>query len=201
MIQKAYFLIPDWLIEIGSRLVGYLVRFVAPGSEESAEKRIRGLVWGRRFRGRNCLVGRNVIFVGGDRIRLGNRVSINSGSQFIAGKNGFVHLGSGAHVSRHSVLAGAGGIEIGDFCKISSGVMIYTVTYQREKDVLLRDAPANHQPVILGNDVHVGANATILPGVSIGDNAVIGAGAVVIKDVPANTTVVGSPAKPITRKH
>ena len=50
-------------------------------------------------------------------------------------------------------------------------------------------------PIVLGKNVWVGSNATILQGVTIGDNAVVGAGAVVTKDVPANTVVGGVPAK------
>ena len=49
--------------------------------------------------------------------------------------------------------------------------------------------------VTLGKNVWVGAHATILPGVTVGDNAVIAAGAVVTKDVPANTVAAGVPAK------
>ena len=52
-------------------------------------------------------------------------------------------------------------------------------------------------PVISGRNVWVGANVSILPGVTIGDNAVVGAGAVVTKDVPENTIVGGVPARVI----
>jgi acetyltransferase-like isoleucine patch superfamily enzyme len=51
-------------------------------------------------------------------------------------------------------------------------------------------------PIVIGKDVMIGANATILPGVTIGDRAVIGAGAVVVTNVPADTKVFGIPAKP-----
>lgn len=51
--------------------------------------------------------------------------------------------------------------------------------------------------VVLEANVWIGANATILPGVTIGENAVVAAGAVVTRDVPANTIVGGVPAKPI----
>jgi len=51
--------------------------------------------------------------------------------------------------------------------------------------------------ITIGNDVWFGANVTVCPGVSIGDNVVVGAGSVVVKDLPSNSVCVGSPAKPI----
>ena len=53
------------------------------------------------------------------------------------------------------------------------------------------------KPITIGNSVWIGANATICGGVTIGDHAVIGAGAVVLHDIPENTNVVGVPAKKI----
>jgi acetyltransferase-like isoleucine patch superfamily enzyme len=52
---------------------------------------------------------------------------------------------------------------------------------------------------VIEDDVNIGANATILPGITIGRGATIGAGAVVTKDVTAGSTVIGNPAKPLTR--
>lgn len=60
--------------------------------------------------------------------------------------------------------------------------------------------PASADPVRIGNNVTVGANAVVLEGVQVGDNAVVGAGAVVTKDVAANEVVVGVPAKVIKVK-
>lgn len=53
------------------------------------------------------------------------------------------------------------------------------------------------KPIHVGKNVWIGAHATILPGVNIGDGAIIGAGAVVNKNIPANCVAVGVPAKPI----
>ncbi len=52
-------------------------------------------------------------------------------------------------------------------------------------------------PVSIGSDVWIGGGAIVLPGVKIGDRAIVGAGAVVTKDVLADTTVVGNPARPL----
>ena len=53
------------------------------------------------------------------------------------------------------------------------------------------------KPITVGNNVWIGGNVSVLPGVTIGDNAVIGAGSVVVKDIPANVVAVGNPCKPL----
>ena len=54
-------------------------------------------------------------------------------------------------------------------------------------------------PIHVGENVWIGSHATILPGVTIGENAIVAAGAVVTKDVPADTVVAGVPARPIRK--
>lgn len=85
-----------------------------------------------------------------------------------------------------------GGIEIGDDCLIGQQVVIATLNHDLNPD---RRGDMLPKPVKIGKNVWVGAHATILPGVTVGDNAVIAAGAVVTKGVPANTVVGGVPAK------
>ena len=64
-------------------------------------------------------------------------------------------------------------------------------------DQATRNTTLSSFPIIIGKDVWIGSNATIAPGVTIGDNAGIGAGAVVTKDIPENAVAVGVPAKVI----
>ena len=89
-------------------------------------------------------------------------------------------------------------ITIGDRVTITSGVQILThdgaTWLVREGDGVRYQ---RYRRVCIGSDVFVGLNAIILPGVTIGDRVVVGAGSVVTKDVPGNTVVVGNPAKPI----
>ena len=87
-----------------------------------------------------------------------------------------------------------GGITIGDDCLIGHNCTICTVNHSQQPE---RRADMTCQPVKVGNSVWIGANATILPGVTIGDGAIIAAGAVVTKDVAPYTIVGGVPAKKI----
>lgn len=88
-------------------------------------------------------------------------------------------------------------VTIGDNVRINAGVRFYThdgacwVVRNLYND--LRDADI-FKKIVVGNNVHIGSNASILPGVRIGNNCVIGLGAIVTKDVPDNSIVVGVPA-------
>lgn len=87
-------------------------------------------------------------------------------------------------------------VTIGDHVMIGPNVDIYTVNHPLDKEGRRR-YHATALPVTIGNDVWIGGKATILPGMTIGDNVVVAAGAVVTKDVPANTIVAGVPARVI----
>lgn len=87
-----------------------------------------------------------------------------------------------------------GGVTIGDGCQIGHNVVFATLNHNLAPEKRASTYPA---PIVLGKNVWVGSNATILQGVTIGDNAVVAAGAVVTKDVAANTVVGGVPARTI----
>ncbi len=89
-----------------------------------------------------------------------------------------------------------GGIEIGDGSMIGHNVTIATLNHDFAPEKRCNTTP---KPVKIGKGVWIGADCTILPGVTIGDNAIVGAGSVVTKSVPANVIVAGNPAK-IIRK-
>ncbi len=87
-----------------------------------------------------------------------------------------------------------GGVTIGDGCQIGHNVVFATLNHGIKPEERKHTIPA---PIVLGKNVWVGSNSTILQGVTIGDNAIVAAGAVVTKDVPANTVVGGVPARAI----
>ena len=106
------------------------------------------------------------------------------------GKN--IKLGKGVFINEGCCFQDQGGIEIGDNALIGQQVVIATLNHDLAPDKRANMIPA---PVKIGNNVWIGAHSTILAGVTIGDNAVVAAGAVVTKDVPANSVVGGVPAK------
>lgn len=102
------------------------------------------------------------------------------------GKNVFIN--SGCCFQDHA------GIEIGDGTLIGHQVVIATLNHAQDP---VSRADMFPKPVKIGKNVWIGAHATILPGVTIGDNAIIAAGAVVTKDVEKNAVAGGVPAKKI----
>ena len=106
------------------------------------------------------------------------------GKNISIGKDVFIN--SGCHFQDQ------GGITIGDGSLIGHNVVLATINHDLD--------PANNRknhyaPIKIGSHVWIGSNATVLPGVTIGDWAVVAAGAVVTKDVPAKTVVGGVPAR------
>lgn len=113
-----------------------------------------------------------VVINNADHLRLGARVSINA----------FVHIWA------------LGGVTIGDDTLIASHVAITSLTHDPRSELFATSSQT--RPVVIGRNVWIGAHAVILPGVTIGDGAIIGAGAVVTRDVAPRSVVVGVPAAP-----
>lgn len=110
------------------------------------------------------------------------------------GKN--IHVGENVFINACCHFQDHGGVTLGDGCQIGHNVVFATLNHGLEQADRGTTYPA---PIVLGRNVWVGSNATILQGVTIGDNAVVAAGAVVSRDVPANTIVGGVPARIIKR--
>lgn len=105
-----------------------------------------------------------------------------------------IHIGKGVFINAGCHFQDHGGVTLGDGCQIGHNVVFATLNHGLAPDERHTTHPA---PIVLGRNVWVGSNATILQGVTIGDNAVVAAGAVVTKDIAANTVAGGVPAKPI----
>ena len=108
------------------------------------------------------------------------------------GKN--IHIGENVFINACCHFQDHGGVTLGDGCQIGHNVVFATLNHGIEPENRRFTYPA---PIVLGRNVWVGSNSTILQGVTIGDNSVVAAGAVVTRDVPADTIVGGVPARVI----
>ncbi len=108
------------------------------------------------------------------------------------GKN--IHIGKNVFINSDCKFQDQGGIFIGDGVLIGHNVVLATLNHDMSPEKRRGMYP---KPIKTGKNVWIGSNSTVLPGVTIGDNAVIGAGSVVTKDIPKNTVAAGNPARVI----
>mgnify|MGYP003365229138 CR=1 FL=1 len=117
-----------------------------------------------------------------EQVEIGDNAVIMLGAVINIG----AEIGAGTMIDMGAVLGGRA--IVGDNSHIGAGAVLAGVI-----------EPASAQPVRIGNNVLVGANAVVIEGVQVGDGAVVAAGAIVTKDVPENTVVAGVPAKIIKK--
>ncbi|MCE7530637.1 DapH/DapD/GlmU-related protein [Polynucleobacter sp. IMCC 29146] len=129
--------------------------------------------------GKGCLIDYKTYFRFPELISIGNFVAVNRGCQFYA-----------------SHLEGGGKINIGDHVVFSPNVKIYTAG-QFYDSLKLKNRVGS---IVINKYAWLGAGAIVLPGVSIGEGAVIGAGSVVTKDIPPYVVAVGNPARIIKKR-
>lgn len=123
----------------------------------------------------------------------GIEVNIEKGAKFTALLEIGDYSGLGVNCEAN------GSIKIGKNVLMGPEVVIYTQNHEfRNRDILIQEQGYRPvQPVEIGNDVWIGRRVIILPGVHIGNGAIIGAGAIVTKDVPEYSIVAGNPARQI----
>ena len=105
-----------------------------------------------------------------------------------------VKIGKNVVVMNNALFMGAGGITIEDNAQVAANVQLISNNHDLYDRMVL-----TCKPVLLKRGCWIGAGSTILPGVTVGENAVVGAGSVVTKDVEDNTVVAGNPARFIKR--
>lgn len=105
-----------------------------------------------------------------------------------------IEVGKGFFANYNCTILDVAKVTIGDNCQFAPNVSIYTAGHPVHPET--RNTMYEYGiSVTIGNNVWVGGNTVILPGVHIGDNVVIGAGSVVTKDIPANTIAAGNPCR------
>jgi maltose O-acetyltransferase len=110
-----------------------------------------------------------------------------------------ISLGDGVFLNFNCVILDVTTVEIGALTQVGPGVQILAADHPRDAESR-RAGLEFGRPVRIGANVWIGGGALLMPGVTVGDDAVIGAGAVVTRDVAPGTTVVGNPARPASRR-
>jgi maltose O-acetyltransferase len=105
-----------------------------------------------------------------------------------------VFLADGVFVNAGVILLDAAPIRIGAGSRLGPAVQLLTPDHPRDPDDR-RTGVETAEPIVLGENVWLGGGVIVCPGVTIGDDAIVGAGSVVTRDVPAGATAVGNPAR------
>jgi len=166
------------------------------GSSCLIEEDVRLQVPKRIFLGSRVFVGQYSYLDGQTSIlRLGDDVHLSRFCTLRAGERGIaVHEGAG--INTRSYIDGNGGVEIGRNALLSPGVQVLSGNHVfDDPQTPIRLQGTAYGKVTIGEDCWLGTNVVVLPGVTIGRGAVIGAGAVVTKDVPELALALGIPAK------
>jgi len=133
------------------------------------------------------------------RLLIGDRVRFNSlvaALELGVGPQGTLDIGNNVFINYGTSVGATKLVRIGERCNIGSHVILIDNSFH-ELDPDRRHVQPESQPVILEPNVWLASRVIVLPGVTIGENSVIGAGSVVTKDIPANVLAAGIPAKVI----
>jgi acetyltransferase-like isoleucine patch superfamily enzyme len=105
----------------------------------------------------------------------------------------YLHIGDRVSINQGAVVTAHYGIEIGDDAMIGEFAAIYDTNHHPVDEI----QPIKYAPVIIGTNVWLGRNVTVLPGSTIGDHTVVAAGSVVKGELPPRVLAVGNPARPV----
>lgn len=129
---------------------------------------------------------------------IGDNTSIDRGGEITSVNGAHLVIGNGTGIGSYCNIRCDKSITIGDNCYIAQFVTIVDGGYEfKDKNMPINRTRYNTDRISIGNNVWLGAGVIVLPGVEIGDGAVIGAGSIVVKDIPPYAIAVGNPSRVI----
>ena len=170
--------------------------------------KLRLLYFGRKFAriGKNSILGKSLTINGERNISIGSYTWVDD-YVTVAAAFGELKIGNRVHVAPFSILSAGGGLYIEDFVGIASHVHIYSHSEVPKKGKSMAGPMVDEvnkgfksEPVYLKANCFISAGAIILPGVTVGEGALIGANSVVTKNVEPWSIMIGNPAKKVGRR-
>lgn len=148
--------------------------------------------------GPGCVLEPGVLVFHAEQIELGRNVYVGHQTILKGYHKHRMRIGDESWIGQQCFLHSAGGLEIGAHVGIGPGTRIITSAHtEAGRELPILDAPVAFAPVTIEDDADLGISSVVLPGVTIGRGAQIGAGAVVSRDIPAYAIAAGVPAKVI----
>ena len=164
-------------------------------------QKMRSIFYSKYWGHDSFIIAENVTITGIKNISIGKFFRVCPDVKLFSQNNGLIIIGNNFFANYNCFISSKKSIiRIGDNCLLGPDVTILNTNHVFLKNKLIRDQEEISSPIIIGNDVWIGAKAIILPGVTIGDGAVIAAGSLVNKDVASYTIVGGVPAKKIKNR-
>lgn len=133
-------------------------------------------------------------------ITIGSRCRLGAHTELQTNESGRIILGSDIRINRGCTIVSYARVTIGDFAIIGEYVTIRDANHGTQPHEPMRFQPHVSKPIVIGGDVWIGRGACILPGVKIGNGAVIGANSVVTRDIPEFSIAAGIPAQVIRQR-
>jgi acetyltransferase-like isoleucine patch superfamily enzyme len=144
--------------------------------------------------------GAELVAYGREEITIGNDSFVLRGS-ILHPYDGKIVIGRNVGINHYCVIYGMGGVTIGDDVMMATSCTLVSGNHNHDKlDIPMNAQGATRERINIGNNVWIGAKVTILAGVDIGEGAIIAAGAVVTKCVPAYSVAAGIPARVIKQR-
>lgn len=128
--------------------------------------------------------------------KTGERVTLSQGFNCDYGEN--IEVGENFYCNYGVCILDVCKVTVGDNCLIGPQVGIYTASHPLDRATRVSGVE-NGKPITIGNDCWIGGHAVINPGVTLGDNVVVGSGSVVTKSFPSDVVIAGNPAKVIKK--
>lgn len=203
-MKRLFWYVSDRLLPALNATAGALFRSTIRPFSGGIEEHRRLLRFFFRFHhfdrfGTHVAMGARVRFFGPVRVFIGSHSALFD-DVILAGV-GEVHIGDRSTIGHNSVLVSRERIQIGNDCMLAAFCYVLDVDHEfADPQKPIPQQGLRIKPVIVGNDVWVGAGTFILRGVTIGDGAVVAANSVVTEDVPPYSVVAGSPARVIKQR-